>query len=120
VLFDLVLSERRPRKIIIVDAMDKGLPPGELFRPTIEAVPLKKLDDFSMHQLPGSNLVRELRDSCGVDVEVIACQVQHIPESVSPGLSPPIEAAIPRAAEMILKEYEALTTKLSATSAGAG
>ena len=112
ILFDVVLSETRPRKVIIVDAMDKGLKPGELFRPAIDAVPLKKLDNFSIHQLPTSNLLRELRDLCGVEVELIACQVQHIPESVSPGLSPPVEAEVSKAAEMILREFESLKAEL--------
>ena len=102
ILFDITLSEKRPRKIIIVDAMDKGFKPGELFRPSIDSVPLKKLDDFSIHQLPTSNLLYELRKFCRVDVEVIACQVENIPEKVSPGLSPPVLAAVSKAAEMIL------------------
>jgi len=116
ILFDAVLSEKKPRKIIIVDAMDKGLKPGELFRPSIDDVPLKKLDDFSMHQLPASNLLRELRDLCGVDVELIACQVQSIPETVSPGLSPPVQAAVSIAAETIIRECSGVKPRATAQS----
>jgi len=112
ILFDVVLSERRPRKIIILDAMDKGLKPGVLFRPSLKSVPLKKLDDFSMHQLPTSNLLNELRRFCGVEVELIACQVQSIPEKVAPGLSPPVRAAVSRAAEMILHETHSLPREI--------
>lgn len=108
ILFDVTLSEKRPRKIIIVDAMDKGFKPGELFRPSIDTVPMKKLDDFSIHQLPTSNLLYELRKFCGVDVELIACQVQDVPKKVSPGLSPPVRAAVSKAAEMILREADSL------------
>jgi coenzyme F420 hydrogenase subunit delta len=116
VLFDAVLSEKKPRKIIIVDAMDKGLKPGELFRPSVDDVPLKKLDDFSMHQLPASNLLRELRDLCGVEVDLIVCQVQTIPESVSPGLSPPVQAAVSRAADTILRECAGTDLRVAAQS----
>lgn len=119
ILFDVVLSDKRPRKIIIVDAMDAppdggAAKPGELFRPSVDSVPLKKLDDFSMHQLPTSNLLYELREFCGVDVELIACQVQSIPERVCPGLSPPVQAAVPNAVEMILGEAHSLRRKILA------
>ena len=120
ILFDVVLSETRPRKIVIVDAMDKGLKAGQLFRPSINAVPLKKLDDFSVHQLPTSNLVRELQELCEVEVEVIACQVQHIPESVSPGLSPPVKAAVTEAAEMVIRQFEFLKAELLVRSSRQG
>lgn len=105
ILFDVILSEKRPEKIIVVDAVDRGLEPGELFRLAIEDLPVKKLDDFSMHQLPASNLLRELQDLCGVKVELIACQVQEIPETVSPGLSLPVRKALSDAVEMIIHEF---------------
>jgi coenzyme F420 hydrogenase subunit delta len=57
-----------------------------------------------MHQLPTSNLLYELREFCGIDVVVLACQVEHIPESVAPGLSPAVRAAVSKAAEMVLDE----------------
>lgn len=104
ILFDLILSERKPETVIIVDAMDKGRQPGELFRPSIDDVPVKKMDDFSMHQLPASNLLRELRDFCGVEVVLFVCQVQSIPDSVRPGLSPVVREAVARAADAIAVE----------------
>lgn len=104
ILFDVILSEKRPQKVIIVDAIDKGRQPGELFRPSIDDMPLKKLDDFSMHQLPTSNLLRELRDLCGVEVVLLVCQVQSISDSVCPGLSPAVGQAVARAADAIIQE----------------
>jgi len=103
ILFDITLSKTRPRRIIIVDAIDKGLKPGVLFRPSLKSVPLKKLDDFSMHQVPTSNLLYELKELCRLDVELLACQVQTIPGKVAPGLSPPVQDAVSRAVEMILR-----------------
>ena len=104
VLFDTMLSEKKPKKIVIVDAMDCQREPGELFAIDIDSYPVIKLDDFSMHQLPTSNLLRELRDLCGVEVTVMACQVSDIPESVKPGLSKSVEAAVRRAAEMLARD----------------
>ena len=67
-------------------------------------MPEIKCDDFSMHQVPTSNLLKELKNFCGVDVKIIASQVQYIPEEVSPGLSSVMRDSIPAACEMILKE----------------
>jgi coenzyme F420 hydrogenase subunit delta len=105
ILFDTMLSDRKPSKIVIVDAMDCQREPGDLFAIDIDSYPKIKLDDFSMHQLPTSNLLRELRDLCGVEVIVTACQVSNIPESVKPGLSNPVKAAVQRAAKLLALEH---------------
>ena len=105
ILFDIILSEKKPSKIVVVDAMDCGQKPGELFLPDIDSIPKAKLDSFSLHQVPTSNLLRELRDLCGVEVIVIACQVSRAPDSVKPGLSNPIKEAVERAAEIVAREH---------------
>jgi len=102
ILFNIVLSDKRPRRIIIVDAVDAGRPAGEIFELDISNIPEKKIDDFSMHQLPTSNLLRELKNMCGVDVRIISVQIQNIPEEVSPGLSKVIRDSIPAVCEKIL------------------
>ena len=105
ILFDTTLSDKKPSKIVIVDAMDCGREPGELFSLDIDSLPKVKLDDFSMHQIPTSNLLRELRDLCGVEVAVVACQVASACDSVNPGLSKPVEAAVEQAAQILSREY---------------
>jgi len=105
ILFDTILADKKPSKVVIIDAMDCGLKPGELFSPDIDSFPKAKLDDFSLHQVPTSNLLRELRDLCGVEVIVIACQVSRTPDRVSPGLSNPVKGAVERAAEMLAREH---------------
>ncbi len=101
-LFTITLSDIRPERIIIVDAMDVGKTPGEVFEVDVTEIPEKKIDDFSMHQLPTSNLLKELKNICGVDVKIISAQVQHIPEEVSPGLSEVVRDSIPAVCEKIL------------------
>ena len=105
ILFDTVLSDKKPSKIVIVDAMDCARDPGELFMLDIDSLPEIKLDDFSMHQIPTSNLLRELRDHCGIEIIVIACQVANACDSVNPGLSKLVEAAVKPAAESIANEH---------------
>jgi coenzyme F420 hydrogenase subunit delta len=105
ILFDTMLSEKKPSKIVIVDAMDFEREPGEIFAIDLDSYPKIKLDDFSLHQVPTSNLLRELRDFCNIEVIVTACQIESIPESVKPGLSDTVKAAVGRAADMLAREH---------------
>ena len=106
ILFTLVLGERRPAQVIIVDAVDANRKPGEIFTLNIDEIPAAKIDDFSMHQLPTSNLLKELQGLCGVDVRIVSCQVERIPDSVSPGLSAALQRAVPEVCEMLIEGWE--------------
>jgi coenzyme F420 hydrogenase subunit delta len=103
ILFDLILREERPRKIIVVDAVDMERTPGEIFRITLEELPDNKVDDFTLHEMPTINLLRELRDLCHVEVIIVAGQVGSIPETVRPGLSETLSKRVGSAAEEVLK-----------------
>jgi coenzyme F420 hydrogenase subunit delta len=103
ILFNITLSERRPTRIIIVDAVDFGRTAGEIFELDVSELPAIKIDDFSMHQLPTSNLLNELKQNCSVDIRIFSTQIQFIPDEVSPGLSPVIRDSIPMVCEKILK-----------------
>ena len=89
------------KKIIIIDAVDAGKTPGDIFELPIDEIPVKKIDDFSMHQLPTSNLLKELKDICKIDVIVITCQVEYIPEEVTSSISKKIIDAIPEVCKRI-------------------
>jgi coenzyme F420 hydrogenase subunit delta len=104
-LFTLVLSPVRPRRLLILDAVDAGRAPGELFEIKPSEIPTVKLDDFSMHQIPTSNMLLELQEQCGIEVRVLACQTGPLPEEVRPGLSEPVARALPGAAAWIAAEY---------------
>ena len=105
ILFTISLSEPRPKVIVIIDAVDKGRRPGEIFEISLAEVPLEKTDDFSMHQAPSSNLLKELQDSFGVMVRVLACQIESIPEAMRGGLSEPLKGAVPLMAQWIADDY---------------
>ena len=106
VLFNVVLSPVKPRRIIVVDAVDMGRTPGDVWRIEAAELPAIKCDDFSMHQLPTSNLLRELSQLGGVDVTCVVAQVSGIPPEVKPGLSAPVQRAVETAVEMVLMESE--------------
>ena len=105
ILFNIVLDEKKPSVVIIVDAVDFGRKPGEIFEIDLDEIPERKIDDFSMHQMPTSNLLRELRDLCNVEVRILACQVEHIPEEVEPGLSEVLKEKVKEMCDKIANDF---------------
>lgn len=102
-LFDLVLSPEKPRHIIIVDAVSQpGRKPGELFDLDLLAVPDNKAGDFCLHQFPSVNLLGELKGA-GIGIHILAVQIKAFPESVSPGLSPEVQNAVPKACDRLTR-----------------
>lgn len=104
-LFDIALSEQRPSLIVVIDAVDTGRSLGEVFEISLDDIPAVKVPDYSLHQAPTSNLLRELRDHCSVEVVVIACQVGDIPDEVKMGLTPAVEDAVVRATKLVEKRF---------------
>ncbi len=105
ILFTISLSEPRPKVIVIIDAVDKGRKPGDIFEIDLDEIPKEKIDDFSIHQVPSSNLLKELQEYCSVRVRVMACQIESIPEIMQSGLSKPVKEAVPLMAKRIVTEY---------------
>lgn len=107
-LFNIVLNEKKPELIMIIDATDKGRTPGEIFEIDLDDIPKKKVDDFSMHQMPSSNLLKELRNDTNIAVRILVAQVKYIPPEIEAGLSDEMNAAIQPMCERmieILNEY---------------
>jgi len=80
-----------------------GRTPGEVFALEIDHLPARKIDNFSLHQAPTSNLLKELQTVRGIDIQILACQVGRIPDAVSPGLSCDVQRAVARVGAMILE-----------------
>lgn len=97
-LFDILLAERKPRQIIVVDAADKpGRKPGELFELPVTEIDAQKTHDFSLHQFPTTNMLHELQTATDIEVRILVVQVDVIPDVVAPGLSPAVQGAVPAA-----------------------
>jgi len=105
-IFNILLDDRKPRQIIIIDAvsMDNRIP-GEIYEIPLDNLIKEKVDDFSFHQGPTSNLLKELRDLCGVDIMIIACQPENIPKEITQGFSEPVKKAIIETSELIYRKY---------------
>lgn len=102
ILFDFLLSESKPELIVIVDAMEiQGAAPGEIFEIDVADIPPAKICDFSLHQFPTTNMLREIRDQTEIDVRVFVVQTTGLPAEVRPGLSKPVAAAVPVMCERI-------------------
>lgn len=112
VLFTVSLSETRPEEIVIVDAVDWGQEIGSVSEIPVESLPITKVDDFSLHQVPTSNMLRELQDDCAMKITIIVCDVGPIPQVIEPGLSANIQQSVIEACQQIsarfsLKRFEA-------------
>ncbi len=103
ILFTIALSETKPERIVVIDACDCKQKPGEIFTVPIENIPKKKSDDFSMHQIPTSNLLRELRDLTNVEVILLVAQPEFIPKVVKPGLSAKLQATLEPVCDYLVK-----------------
>jgi coenzyme F420 hydrogenase subunit delta len=102
-LFDLILSEKKPRQIIIVDAVSfPDHRPGEVFEIPVASIPETKVNDFSLHQFPTVNMLAELQETGDLQVKILVAQTEMIPEEVQPGLSESVQQAVPVACEKIM------------------
>ncbi len=105
-VFDLLLADRHPERIVVIDAMRRpGREPGEVFEVPLDELSAEKVDDFSFHQGPTSNLLRELRDFCGVEVVIVSCQPERIPPEMERALSPPVRRAVGEAARLVWERW---------------
>ena len=103
VLFTVGLSQNKPEKIIVIDAVDIKRKPGEIFELSIDDLPENKITDFSLHLFPATNLLKQLRDQSHVNIVILACQAERTPNTVSPGLSNSVKQALPKAAGKALE-----------------
>jgi len=102
-LYTVALSPVKPQRIVVIDAVDRGTKPGEVFVGSTEDVPATKESNFSLHQLPTSSLLKEIRDCCELEILLITVQPGFIPEAVGPGLSSTVAAAVPGVCQHVIE-----------------
>lgn len=108
ILFNITLLDERPERIIILDAVSRpGREPGEVFEISVDEVPEKKIIDYSFHQFPTTNLLKEIKENCGIEVTIIGAQFPGKLTEVKPGLSPPMRKAVRAAAEQVAELLKA-------------
>lgn len=103
ILFNITLLEKRPEHLVVLDAVDKpDRTGGEVFEISVDDISEKKIVDYSFHQFPTTNLLKEIQELCGVKVTIVVAQVAKKLEHVEPGLSKPMSAAVVEAAEKVM------------------
>jgi coenzyme F420 hydrogenase subunit delta len=105
ILFDVLLSPKKPAKLIIVDVTDSpGLAPGEIREIDVDQIRPEKISDFSLHQFPTTNMLKEIKEETAIAVKVLVAQIEGLPPEVRPGLSEPLRAAVAPMSARILAE----------------
>jgi coenzyme F420 hydrogenase subunit delta len=95
-LFDILLSPQKPAQIVIVDAMDlKDGVPGRIYEINVDQIQPEKICDFSLHQFPTTNMLKEIQEGTDIEVRILVVQTQSLPEKIHEGLSPVVGAAVP-------------------------
>lgn len=103
VLLELALSETRPSRLIIVDAVKMpGQPPGQVWELDLGALCSSDASDLSVHQFPSAELLRAFMEETGVTLHLVVAQGEHFPRTPEPGLSEALTAALPQASRRIM------------------
>jgi coenzyme F420 hydrogenase subunit delta len=112
ILFDLLLSEKKPRKLIIVDAADcPGVAPGEIREIDIDQIRPEKMSDYSLHQFPTTNMLKELKEHTAIEIRLFVVQVTALPDEVQVGLSEAVRAAVSEMCTRIMRELDLTTNE---------
>jgi len=98
----LLLPVLRPALLVVVDAdPEEDGPPGQVRVCEPAALPARKIHDFSLHQFPTVNLLRELHEETGIEVVLLLARIVAPAAVCAPGLSPPVRAAVDAACARI-------------------
>ncbi|RQD57620.1 MAG: hydrogenase maturation protease [Desulfonatronovibrio sp. MSAO_Bac4] len=101
-LFDLIMGDKHPERVIIVDiTTDEDIAPGEVKEIDVDQVDPKKISDFSMHQFPTTNLLKELKDATDIKLSILVARAVSVPEKMNEGLTPEMEKAVQDIVERI-------------------
>jgi coenzyme F420 hydrogenase subunit delta len=107
ILFDIILSPQKPRRIIVIDASQQDAKiPGHISEIDVDGIALKKTADFSLHQFPTTNMLKELKTHTDIDIRILVVQPEFIPDEIAPGLSKPVEAAVSSMCSRIISILE--------------
>ena len=104
ILFDIILSEKKPERIIIIDTIDTiDKNPGDIYEIDIDQINPKKISDYSLHQFPTTNMLKELKEETDIDIRMIVTQIENIPDEVATGISNKVMAAVPVISKKIIE-----------------
>ncbi|AEF96739.1 coenzyme F420-reducing hydrogenase, FrhD protein [Methanotorris igneus] len=104
-ILSLIDEDTPIKKIIIIDAIDFGLKPGELIKLYPNDLPKIKKYYIDAHDMPLAGLIKEINEKYGIEVVVIGCQSKNMTApDICLELSEEVKNAVDRAVEMVLDE----------------
>ncbi|MEF3697055.1 hydrogenase maturation protease [Desulfolutivibrio sp.] len=102
VLLDMLLMDPKPKRIIVVDAVtEPSRNAGEFWEIDVDMMSPKKIKDFSLHQFPSVNLLKDIKEQTGTDVHILVVQTGYIPEEITDQLTPEVTEALPKVAARV-------------------
>ena len=100
----LLLPQTRPSLLILVDAAhEDGVEAGVVRERDPAEMDAVKMHDYSLHQFPTVNLLRELADETGIQIRLVTAQAPALPDQPRIGLSPAMTDAVAAASALILR-----------------
>jgi len=108
---DLLYYIEGRKKVIVVDAVKAGAPPGTLFRFTDNDIAAKKGIMRSAHGIDFSDVIAVARFTGTKPAEIIFLGIEPYDLSVSMELSPKIEEMIPILINLVMKEIDAYLSR---------
>ena len=97
-------------KLLIVDAVDAGLPPGTAIRMDFSGADPRKMDTRNAHQFGIPGLLDDLRLLGHAPSQVILVGIQHAGIGVGTQLSPEVANALPAVAAEVVRQLDQWTS----------
>ncbi len=103
--FDLLDDIEGRKKVVVVDTVKGGGPPGTIYRMTTEDIEEAPKSRLSLHDIDMTDLLKlaDLFEIEKPEIVIIGIEPKDM-ESASMELSPEIEAQIPKVIELVMKE----------------
>ena len=112
-LFDLLLLGKKLKTIIIIDAVDHEKRfPGDIFEMDMNQISENKIADYSLHQFPSSNMLKDLKAFSQIEVCFFAVQIDTIPDCIKPGLSKVVKKSVSKMCHLILQRINDMDINL--------
>jgi coenzyme F420 hydrogenase subunit delta len=112
-LFDFFLFPNKPTHLFIIDTVFvPNRLPGELFEIDLDHAHAQNQTEFSLHQFPSVNLLREMDKEAGIKVRILVVQAKNVPDCIQQGLSVEVQNALDPACQWIMREIENLAITL--------
>jgi hydrogenase maturation protease len=103
--FDLLDEIEGRKKVVVVDTVKGGGPPGTIYRMTTEDIEEAPKSRLSLHDIDMTDLLKlaDLFEIEKPEIVIIGIEPKDM-ESASLELSPEIEAKVPRLIELVMEE----------------